>query len=167
MGPRLLFGRITGAIGRIWRRCACWGGCWGGCRVVGRVWAVKRHVSPADEETCSYKKWIGGLWNRNRGWCRRLQASPRHPIPLVHPFLAPNEFRLSHSRTRLVWVYFSSTEQHAPPSAAFVVARVLLLSVESTVSPGAIEHPSAFIWLRHLVHLPPPFTGSDEIHRIR
>ena len=38
-------------------------------------------------------------------------------------------------------------------------------SVNSMVGPG-IESRSAILWLRYLVPLPPPFTASNEIHRV-
>ena len=46
------FGPIVVAMAMGRRRCACWDG----FRVGGRVWAAKRHLSPAYEGACNRNK---------------------------------------------------------------------------------------------------------------
>ena len=46
------FRAIAVPTGTVRRRCACWGG----FRMGGRVWAAKRHFSPAYEEAWTHNK---------------------------------------------------------------------------------------------------------------
>ena len=56
-------------------------------------------------------------------------------------------------------VFATNNAPHLPHFA------VSFTSIDSTVDPG-IESRSAILWLCYLVPLPPPFTASDESHRL-